>query len=66
MDNGLELPDNHMRRPPPLGTNNPGLSSISQEQEPETTELLAPDKRVKLRLKDADSNVIFGAKIQIQ
>ena len=43
MDNGLELPDNHMRRPPPLGTNNPGLTSISQEQEPETTELLAPD-----------------------
>ena len=43
MDDGLELPDNHMRRPPPLGTNNTGLTSISQEQEQETRELLAPD-----------------------
>ena len=41
MDNGLELPDNHMRRPH-LGTNNT-VTSISQEQGPETRELLAPD-----------------------
>ena len=35
MDNGLELPDNHIRRTP-MGT------STSQERETETSELLGP------------------------
>ena len=41
VDDGLELPDNHIRRPS-LGTNNIMLTSLSQDQGTETRGLLSP------------------------